>query len=205
MAKQESEVDRQLRERAQPLIDLFKRRGSDKLFGERVKRTLLVISEASKRLQEVVECVDLCGLDREQVHMMNEYLNTSADRDLKKLVLGLQQCDSELLDLTIGLEAFTGVRAERRKGQHGRKYVSETQQFIGIFEQVTGKKVVFPKGLGKIVGRHLNSIEFIHQCLHQIDTAIDRKKTITCIRNALAENKAVQTAIDELLAPQVID
>jgi hypothetical protein len=121
-----------------------------------------------------------------------------------KLLACSRSCD----DLAGNIVACTAVTEEKgrrkkgavnkkKRGRHTINYVSETRDLMRVYQEVTGKRVVSPKGVDKDTDEaEQYSTAFIARNLKLIDPDLGTWTAITCIRNA----QKLEVDVDKLFA-----
>jgi hypothetical protein len=194
---QRFEKNTQLMEKSKVLIDLYKRRASDRKYPERVSRAVKALENASEAGTWAAYQLEECRLDSEHLSQLELFLGASKNSNLgikiDELITSLRDFSADLAILAEQMAAITAYSTNTKK------YVAETWSFMRLYEVETGQPVRFPKGIEKRTGQtYQDSTEFIRRCLNKIDSGIDTRKAITCIRNALTHDKAVKKVLAEI-------
>lgn len=188
MAKQLSALDRRLAEKAYPLIVLFKKRANDKQYYTRVRRCITALENVSDPSEAAAALLSESKFDRDHASQINSILASTGElgTDLDQLQDKIRACSRSCEHLATIISLCTGVTAKAKQGRPKKLYVSETRDLMRVYEDVTRKPVVSPKGFDTKTGEaYQPSTEFIRVCLKKIDAAIGTATAITCIRNAL--------------------
>ena len=201
MANFEKILNAQLRERANPLIKLYKRRAADKKYYDRVRLCMAKLVNASECLNSAAKALFFSDLNSEHTKSINLVLRTTSSvaLDLSQFESKLSELSRECLGVSRTIKTFTAASVTKHRGRPAINYVSETQALMRVYEDVTGKRVVSPKGADKVSGEaHQFSTEFIRLCLHDIDAAIDTGAAMTLIKNALKQDAKVNELLEKL-------
>lgn len=201
MGKRETSLDLKLDAKARPLIENYKKRAQDKHYASRVRSLVMALSEAEKSTTEAAKRLALCGLDHEHVSDINLALAPNSDKHdpLIDIETDLQELSYSCKYLAMVLKSVTGIKAAKNRGRPSLNYTSETRSLMQIYEEVTEKRVVFPKGADASGAAYQHSTEFIRRALSEIDPKIKTSSAITCIRNTLKENAKLREVIDNLM------
>jgi hypothetical protein len=204
VGEQERVLLQRLDRQAQPLIERYKKRARNKKYYERVKIGMIELEKASSYAASAARHLTLFPLDDEHASKVDLILSaTSAlGRSLAEFVQKLEEASRETADLARTISVHTAVTTETKRGRPILNYVSETQALMRLYEEVTGKPVVFPKGSDKKGGAEQVSTEFIRQSLSQIDPKIRTANAITCIRNALKQNAELNRFLSEIMSDE---
>lgn len=200
MGEREKVLLQQLDVRAQPLIERYKRRAQDKAYYNRVRLCIIALEKAADHAASAAKHLALYPLDEEHALQVNLVLSTtnSPGHNLAGFEEKLLEVSRASADLARTIGVFTAVTPKSKRGRPMINYVSETRELMRLYEDATGKPVVFPKGADEKGGAEQVSTEFIRQSLSQIDPRIKTANAITCIRNALKQNAELNRLLSDI-------